>query len=452
MALRARDEKTVNQETPWIDDRHDRKSQADELLQLVNDVSGPISIRIEAPYGSGKSFFLNRLAQQAKKDGHVVVEFNAWEEDLLDDPLPSVISSIIEAFETTNARSQAPDLISSEKVKSLYQSIGPILLRMGGMVTSRAIFGDSKALIEVMDEFTKNSASLVEKEFQKLNGARQSLQNLKSEIRAMSETLNGKEIIILVDELDRCKPIFAIRVLEVIKHIFNEGSIVFIVAVDKSTIHSIIEKCYGPLIDKEGYLERYFGYKFNLKSVDYSNLYVDSSRRYDWNERRLTDKNFEKIFILLFENLNINLRESETLLNEFDHVISILCERNNIIKIDQSFFVLFILVIRKKIPNFPMTIFSPDPARNSDGGILVKELNSIFLNHDSMKLFIAARFFVSFDTYVIFLDRLSDNERAKTGARSHRLLCDHREFSLAIETSEQIDRVLTLSKPRHPQS
>ncbi len=70
--------------------------------------------------------------------------------------------------------------------------------------------------------------------------------------------------IILVDELDRCMPIYAVRFLEMVKHFFNTENTVFVMAIDKNQLLGIIKKVYGEFFDAEHYLLRFFDFNLQL--------------------------------------------------------------------------------------------------------------------------------------------------------------------------------------------
>lgn len=77
----------------WSGDVLQRKTYADFLTQYLVAKKGPFVININAPWGSGKTFFIEHWCEDLKKE-HPCVLFNAWENDFSNDPLLSVISCI----------------------------------------------------------------------------------------------------------------------------------------------------------------------------------------------------------------------------------------------------------------------------------------------------------------------------------------------------------------------
>ena len=85
----------------------------------------------------------------------------------------------------------------------------------------------------------------------------------RASLAGLSEVLNvqdqsKKYVFILVDELDRCKPHYAIKLLEDIKHLFAVDGIVFIIATDTDQLANSVKAIYGSEFDAKRYLLRFF--------------------------------------------------------------------------------------------------------------------------------------------------------------------------------------------------
>ena len=70
--------------------------------------------------------------------------------------------------------------------------------------------------------------------------------------------------MLLVDELDRCRPTYAVQILEKMKHLFNVPNIIFVLAVDRNQLGYSIQSMYGQGMDVSGYLRRFIDLDFNL--------------------------------------------------------------------------------------------------------------------------------------------------------------------------------------------
>ncbi|MFT7640583.1 MAG: putative KAP-like P-loop ATPase, partial [Pirellulaceae bacterium] len=88
-------------------------------------------------------------------------------------------------------------------------------------------------------------------------------------LRDASETAgNGKPVIVLIDELDRCRPNYSVDLLERLKHYFAVEGIVFVLAVDKTQLCHAINGVYGEKFDSSTYLPRFFDEIFRLAKPD----------------------------------------------------------------------------------------------------------------------------------------------------------------------------------------
>ena len=74
----------------------------------------------------------------------------------------------------------------------------------------------------------------------------------------------------MVDELDRCRPSFAVELLEVAKHLFTVDGVVFVIAVNRAELTHSIQALYGKGFDARGYLGRFFDVDFRLPDPDRS--------------------------------------------------------------------------------------------------------------------------------------------------------------------------------------
>ena len=96
----------------------------------------------------------------------------------------------------------------------------------------------------------------------------------------------GDRLIIFVDELDRCKPIYAVRLLERIKHYFDNERITFVFSINTNELQHTIKRYYGENFDACRYLDRFFDLRMSLPPANIANFYRsisfnDSHYHYD---------------------------------------------------------------------------------------------------------------------------------------------------------------------------
>lgn len=132
-------------------------------------------------------------------------------------------------------------------------------------------------------------------------------ENLKSDIRKFIDSLiheKGNRLIIFIDELDRCKPDYAIRLLERIKHYFDDDRITFVFSVNLTQLQWTVKGYYGSNFDATKYLEKFFDFQFAIPRADY--------KRFLWDRLNLnSDSITEHICTAVIKQFDFSLRQSE---------------------------------------------------------------------------------------------------------------------------------------------
>jgi hypothetical protein len=310
----------------WDGDLLGRKSEADlvqkfleseNLAYLNTGREASVVLAIDAAYGEGKSWFLDRLAAQLAIT-HPVARIDAWADDASEEPLTAFMSAIDEALDPYLSRStRLGDKLAKAKIAAL-----PIMGRLvkGVMVKGLSkVAGDSaeEAIGEAFegavaqardkkDQDTGAIASAVEGAFEEVGkeidtivdrrGAamlaeyrqrrksrasfRQNMNDLVAAIDA-SETDGSTPLIVIIDELDRCRPDYAIRVLEEIKHFFDVPGVAFILAVHGEQLTASVEAVYGQKFDAKSYMHRFFGRTYRMRRLSVSEIVSQYMQNWD---------------------------------------------------------------------------------------------------------------------------------------------------------------------------
>ncbi|MBN1404174.1 MAG: hypothetical protein JW942_06900 [Opitutales bacterium] len=222
----------------------EQKDFADTLVELLKNTHCPLVINIDAPWGAGKTHFLKALEekiQRDKSDKDAVCMINAWECDHFDEPLQCIYGELSEHL------GDDPDYAKAYLAGAAY-SIGAGLIK----TLSRGVV-DIK---NIQEESSKISGK---NDYPYLKAKRQ-LKEFKESLR---KSLIGKRVVVLVDELDRCSPAFAIKFLERLMHVFDVNGLVFVVATDNAQLEKSVIAQYGQ-IDARGYLIKFFSLSLRM--------------------------------------------------------------------------------------------------------------------------------------------------------------------------------------------
>lgn len=239
----------------WEKDKLDRKPSAERLVNMIAGQVGPLVMGLNGRWGEGKTFFLKRFQKMYGNQKGCAVYFNAWQDDFLDDPLLSLLSQL---------RKSIDGLPQDTLVDSVKQAVLPVLKHAG--VSLFKSFVKNAAKIDIDDISTEELETRTEKligEYETASASRDELVKALNELAKNVRAWSGKPLVIIVDELDRCRPTFAIETLERIKHLFAVENIVFVLGIDRSQLESSILSVYGK-IDAQGYLQRFIDVEFIL--------------------------------------------------------------------------------------------------------------------------------------------------------------------------------------------
>lgn len=256
---------------PWSDDSLGRKSCGVFLSKVVSDASEPMTLFVNGEWGSGKSFFLDRWTLQLKAEGFSTIAFNVWQDDGLTDPLIALFGQL-----QSNLHCK-PGYVRS--VKGIVQKVGEIL--SAGLEEVSCACSNKTGIDAV--RFMRNAGSQLAQRIEQYGKLIEARTLLRDRLFGLAEKVyadTGKPLVFLVDELDRCRPTFAIEVLERIKHYFNIPHIVFVIGADLVQMGHTVRAVYGN-IDVANYLRRFVDFEFKLPEPDRAAYFTLLWNKYD---------------------------------------------------------------------------------------------------------------------------------------------------------------------------
>ncbi|HSW59792.1 MAG TPA: P-loop NTPase fold protein, partial [bacterium] len=186
-----------------------------------------------------------------------------FQNDFNDDPFVALSSHIISCV---NGR-----LSSVRKFKKTAVNVGAalsgVLVKGGaGFLSAGAVKGND--LEKVSDALFSGSSDLIQgyikEKFNLYKKAQSSLDSLKSSLSEVIQSFPNKKLVFIIDELDRCRPDYAIGVLERIKHFFEVDGLIFVIAMNRKQIESYVEGQFGSGVDANLYLQKFINYECSL--------------------------------------------------------------------------------------------------------------------------------------------------------------------------------------------
>lgn len=282
----------------WQDDLLDRKQYAHFLTTYLERKCVPggsgIVITIDAPWGFGKSFFVKRWSADLVQHGRAVVAFDAWEHDSAESPVISFMGELRKGLRPLHDKvpkskqiHEQVDRKTREVVGNLRKAILPAVGVVGKAMLKKATGialdevvdayqggGDPEAAIEEalastpeslekgLDAFFDRALQGQTERLESVRAFRQSLEELLAILHA--HDMAEGPLYVFIDELDRCRPDYAIRLLEGIKHLFSVKGVAFVVSTNLVQLGNAVGAVYGPAFDGFRYLKRFFDFEYEL--------------------------------------------------------------------------------------------------------------------------------------------------------------------------------------------
>ena len=244
-------EPDVSAADPWADDVLDREQLAARLTNLIQNQSAPFTFSIHGNWGTGKTFLLRRWQKDLEAQGFKAIYFNAWEDDFSADPLLAILGQMSEYFKEDGLKARARPAAEAALPLIQENALG-VLKATTGLTLKVNQDQGGKAFLE---------AYLEQK------ATKDKLKKLLAEMSAAVLAATGHPMVFIIDELDRCRPTFAIELLERVKHIFDVPNLVFIFGLNRDELCKSLQSVYGE-IDSDVYLRRFFDMEFTLPEVD----------------------------------------------------------------------------------------------------------------------------------------------------------------------------------------
>lgn len=303
-----------------------RNTEIINFIRLLDSIKSNFSIAIDNDWGTGKTFFVKQAKmildayndhsydyelsnlERIKNvidikniDLHLAVYYNAWENDNQKSPLLSLIYEIIKVAKIDTNKTD----ISINKEKIIKDGLSAIVKHFSGI--------DIKELLKCVETEAKD----IFKEIKGQKSTKEQVDNILNNLLLE----HGERLVIFIDELDRCRPTFAVELLEQIKHYFDNDKITFVFSTNIKQLQYTIKKYYGEAFEAKRYLDKFFDLTISLNEVnviEYFNFVNEDLRddMYDYVCKEIVKEyNFTLRDIIKFTQINKicieNLRKNQ---------------------------------------------------------------------------------------------------------------------------------------------
>lgn len=267
---------TISADDPFADDWLERRPQIQNLGLVLRQSTHSVVCAVDGAWGAGKTTFLRRLRAHLESKGHAILWFDAWENDFVADPLVALIAE----FSASSELGDSPGASSLERTKVL----GAQLVRRGLPLVLRAatagLVGKAEldALLEAgISEVGQSGAEYAEHLISEYAESKKTLRSFKKSLEEYAQERQQAgtplPIVFIIDELDRCRPDYAVLILERIKHLFAVPGVSFVLGMNQDQLAHSVRAVYGSGFDGHGYLERLVDLRFRLPPAS-SNVFI----------------------------------------------------------------------------------------------------------------------------------------------------------------------------------
>lgn len=306
MEIRHKDIK-IDPEKPFKNCQLNREPYGRILSEIIANYAEGFVLAINNAWGTGKTTFLKMWQQYLKINGFQTIYFNAWENDFSINPLIALMSEL-ETLVNKNNKDYFKSVINKGAI--LTKNVLPALLKS---VVKKYI--DVDTVSDIVENTTKASVEILEDEIKDYTNKKKTVFEFKHELeRFIKKSESDKPLVFIIDELDRCRPNYAVELLEQVKHFFSVSGIVFVLSIDKKHLSSSIRGFYGSeQINTDEYLRRFIDLEYSIPEPS-NNLFCNYLYNYYHLDQFFDNKRDDQLVRIaedLFNKSKATLRQQE---------------------------------------------------------------------------------------------------------------------------------------------
>lgn len=310
-----------------------RKAYGEFLASYIIGEQDGFVLNLNGEWGTGKSEFLKRFYSHLMTESYPTIYIDAWESDFSKDPLTVVSSELLIQLELL-----VENIGSKVGIKTVKRLFGKVVkgafVGLAGAATYK-LTGNAQLGSDFANKIVDAEPDdFIDRLSQEYSEQIDAIQDIRKSLSALAEVIESNyganlPVVVLVDELDRCRPTYAIEMLEVIKHFFNTPKFVFVVATDTDQLEHSIKAIYGNNFDSQQYLKRFFDRRAALPTPDLVS-YLSVMEFEDINNAEV------ELFPLIYKHpisplpsaimmvanaFNLKIRDIDQLVNKFNSCI-----------------------------------------------------------------------------------------------------------------------------------
>lgn len=347
----------IPREEPFKNCKLERVKYGKILAEVIGIYADGFVLAINNEWGTGKTTFVKMWAQELSNRGYRTVYFNAWENDFNLNPLSAIMSELKSIMKKgKNGEKMFKSLV--EKGSVLVRNVAPSLIK----AVMKKYVVDIDEIDTAGENTTKAITEVLEAEVKEYSLKKETIIEFKKELEVLiKSTESSKPLVYIIDELDRCRPNYAVELLEQMKHFFSVPGIIFVLSIDKNHLASSVQGFYGShQINTDEYLRRFIDLEYSMPRPSNEafckylfgyyafNEFFYSQERQKYNEFQYDADQMITMATLLFNKSNATLRQQEKIFGLTRLILSSF-NSNQYIFSSVLFVLIFVKTMRNKL-------------------------------------------------------------------------------------------------------
>lgn len=234
-----------------------RRDFGDSLFHLLDQVDDELVIVLDAPWGEGKTTFIKMWRGLLHQYGTKNIYFDAYKNDYVEDPFLAMVRELNVLMDKELKDDDAEEF--RKKAVSAIKVLGRASLRVAIKAATAGVLDDT--VLEgagAGGELAEFADKIIAEKLTSLESDRAVIDDFRDALESFAEQIGGeRKLVFIVDELDRCRPSFALELLEKIKHVLSVPNVVFVLVLHRQQMEEIIKSAYGTGIDASNYLQKF---------------------------------------------------------------------------------------------------------------------------------------------------------------------------------------------------
>ncbi|HEY4136412.1 MAG TPA: P-loop NTPase fold protein [Alphaproteobacteria bacterium] len=263
-------------------DLFELKGFGERLSNLIIKINEPLVIVLDGAWGSGKSTFIKQWSGVLREQRTPVIIFDAFENDYHEDAFFTLASQVIEQAQKILGKTRTTKQFI-EQTKKVGRVLVPLTAKLmiraaslGALSASDLTESSDEIMKTISGDVSETIERVLDDKIKKIESDKLAIESFRSHLARLAGAMSEKladvtdkashlpPLVIVIDELDRCRPPFSINLLERIKHLFSVEGVCFVLVTHLPQLAVAIRGSYGQDMNAERYLEKFYHLKLSL--------------------------------------------------------------------------------------------------------------------------------------------------------------------------------------------